>query len=147
MRAGHPAVHITLSLPCREQRGRIRRVKRALVLSLLLCGASSNLISQVRVTGAVSGVAVYAPTPEYPITARRSHWTGAGIFVCKLRPDGTVLSVAVRQSTGHTILDQAAIAAVRQWRFKVHGGNLVVIPVRFVMGGVRHRMSGAVIAD
>ena len=103
--------------------------------------------SQVRVTGAVSGTAIYAPAPEYPITARRSHWTGAGIFVCKLRPDGTVLSVAVRQSTGHQILDQAAIAAVRQWRFKVHGGNLVNIPVRFVMSGVRHRMSGAVIAD
>ena len=125
---------------------RIRRVKRALFL-VLLCYAPCIVQSEIRVTGAVSGVAVYAPHSEYPLAARRRHWTGRGIFRCKLRPDGTVLSVDVLQSTGHDILDQAAIAALRQWRFKVHGGDLVRVPIRFTMSGVRHRMSGAVISD
>jgi hypothetical protein len=55
--------------------------------------------------------------------------------------------VKVLKSTGHGILDQAAIAALRQWRFRVHRGDLVRIPIRFTMSGVRHRMSGAVISD
>jgi TonB family protein len=121
-------------------------VKRPLILSLLYC-APWIVNAQVPVKAAVSGVAVYAPHPEYPVAARRSHWTGRGIFRCKLRPDGTVSSVEVLQSTEHAILDQAAIAALRQWRFKVHGGDLVRIPIRFTMSGVRHRMSGAVISD
>jgi len=121
-------------------------VKRPLILSLLCC-APWIVNAQVPVKGAVSGVAVYAPYPDYPVAARRRHWTGRGIFRCKLRPDGTVSSVEILQSTGHVILDQAAISALRQWRFKVHGGDLVRIPIRFTMSGVRHRMSGAVISD
>ena len=121
-------------------------MKLALFL-VLLCYAPCIVKSEVRVTGPVSGVSVYAPHPDYPLTARRRHWTGAGTFRCKLRPDGTVSSVEVLKSTGHEILDEAATAALRQWRFKVHGGDLVRVPIRFTMSGVRHRMSGAVISD
>jgi TonB family protein len=124
-----------------------RTMKRAVVLLSLLCFAPGIVKSQIRVHGPVSGVAVYAPSPDYPLTARRNHWTGAGTFRCKLRSDGTVSSVDVMKGTGHEILDQAAIAVLGQWRFKVHGGDLVRVPIRFTMGGVRHRMSGAVISD
>ncbi len=139
------------SIICRcrveNKRGRIRRVKRPLILSLLCC-APWIATAQIHVSGAgVSGVAIYAPYPKYPAAARESHWTGRGILACKLRPDGTVSSVEVLQSTGHAILDQAAIAALRQWRFTVRGGDLVKVPIRFTMGGVRHRMAGAVISD
>src|SRR5262245_18223061 len=109
--------------------------KCALVLLSLLCCAPGVVKSQNRVTGPVSGVSVYAPHPDYPLTARRRHWTGAGTFRCKLRPDGTVSSVEVLKSTGHEILDEAATAALRQWRFKVHGGDLVRVPIRFTMSG------------
>jgi Gram-negative bacterial TonB protein C-terminal len=89
----------------------IALIHSSFVIALtLLCCAPWGVKSQVPVTG---GVAVYAPAPEYPITARRHHWTDAGIFVCKLRPHRTVSSVDVRKTTGHEILDQAAIAAVR----------------------------------
>ena len=121
-------------------------MKRALALAVLCC-APWCAKSQIPVNEAVGGVAVNAPAPGYPITARRNHWTGAGIFICKVRPDGTVSSVDVRQSTGHEILDQAAIAALRQWRFKMRGGNLMKIPVNFTMSAVRHRMAGAMISD
>jgi TonB family protein len=69
------------------------------------------------------------------------------MFVCKLRPDGTVLSVEVLKSTGYDVLDQAAIAALRRWRFKPRGVHSVGVPIKFKMSGVRHRMSGAVIFD
>ena len=113
-----PAVHITCHCRVEHENGRIPRVKRALALAVLCC-APWCAKSQIPVNEAVGGVAVNAPAPGYPITARRNHWTGAGIFICKGRPDGTVSSVDVRQSTGHEILDQAAIAALRQWRFKM----------------------------
>lgn len=93
--------------------------------------------------------ALYAPRPEYPLAARTRHWTGAGIFACNIRPDGTVASVDVLRSTGHQILDQAAITAFQQWRFQPGDMKLIKIPIDFWMNGsaVRHRMSGAVISD
>jgi TonB family protein len=91
---------------------------------------------------------IYAPSPEYPLAARQRRWTGAGLFACNLRPDGTVASAVVLQSTGHEMLDQAAISALLRWRFKQGGPNVVRVPLKFTMGGgVRHRMSGAVISD
>jgi protein TonB len=93
--------------------------------------------------------ALYAPPPEYPFAARKHHWTGHGVFACKIRSDGTVASVDVRRSTGHQMLDQAAITAFRQWRFQPADMKLVNIPITFWMNGsaVHHRMSGAVIPD
>ena len=118
---------------------------RPLVLFLLCC-APSILTAQVHVSGpSVSGVADYAPYPKYPIIARENHWTGSGIFMCRLRPDGTVSSVEVLQSTGHTLLDQSALDALRKWRFKVSGANKVNVPIRFAKRGVQRRMAGAVI--
>ena len=88
-----------------------------------------------------------SPYPKYPDVARWRRWAGEGIFGCKLRSDGTVSSVEVLKSTGYDVLDQAAIAALRQWRFKLASSHLVRVPIRFKMSGVRHRMSGAVIFD
>jgi len=58
---------------------------------------------------------LYAPRPEYPLAARKRHWSGAGVFACNIRSNGTVASVDVLRSTGHQMLDQAAITALRQW--------------------------------
>jgi TonB family protein len=112
----------------------------------MLCCAPWIVTAQIHVTGpGGSGVAEYAPYPKYPTVARENHWTGSGIFMCKLRPDGTVSSVELLQSTGHTLLDQSALDALRKWRFKVSEANKVRVPIRFVKGGVQHRMAGAVI--
>ena len=92
---------------------------------------------------------LYAPRPEYPLAARKRHWTGAGVFACNIRSNGTVASADVLRSTGHQVLDQAAITALRQWRFQPGDMKLVKVPLSFWMNGsgVRHRMSGAVISD
>jgi len=56
--------------------------------------------------------------PDYPYPARDQHLEGSGLYRLNIKPDGTVSSVTVLKSTGHMLLDQAAIHAFRQWRFK-----------------------------
>jgi protein TonB len=118
-----------------------------LVIVFLSVAVSGN--SQVSDAARPNHFALYAPRPEYPLAAQKHHWTGAGLFACNIRSNGTVASVDVVRSTGHQMLDQAAITAFRQWRFEP--GNklkLVNIPMTFWMDGsaARRRMSGAVIS-
>src|SRR5262249_47328194 len=91
-------------------------------------------------TAQVKAATVSSPMPDYPLAARKQHWTGVGDFVCHVRPDGTVASVEVLRSTGHQVLDQAAITALQQWRFqpgKIE--NPINIPIGFRMNGSRAR--------
>jgi len=74
------------------------------------------------------------PTPKYPLAARKEHLTGAGSFFLEIDTiSGAVTHVTVSKSTGHTILDQAAVAALRQWRFAPHSALEVSIPITFSM--------------
>jgi len=57
--------------------------------------------------------ALYAPRPEY----RSAIGPGMVFSHVKFVRMGTVASVDVLRSTGHQMLDQAAIMAFRQWRF------------------------------
>ena len=124
-----------------------RKCVALLLLLFLSLAVSGN--SQAPNATQTKHRALYAPRPEYPLAARQRHWTGAGVFACNIRSDGTVASVDVLRSTGHEMLDQAAITALRQWRFQPGDKNLVKVPLSFWMNGsgVRHRMSGAVISD
>jgi TonB family protein len=77
-------------------------------------------------------VAVASYEPEYPVEARRRHLTGSGVLELKLSPDtGEVLSVTVITSTGHSILDRAAIDAFKRWRFRPHMFSRVKVPITF----------------
>jgi TonB family protein len=78
--------------------------------------------------------AIYAARPDYPLEARRRHLTGAGVFAMHVRPDGTVSRVSVIRSTGHAILDKAAIDAFIQWRFWPGTVSIVRTPIRFTSG-------------
>jgi protein TonB len=57
--------------------------------------------------------------PEYPIEARAHHITGSGIFVLRVQiKSGRVKEVIIARSTGHAILDNAAVKTLREWQFK-----------------------------
>lgn len=111
----------------------MNRFVAVLILSLLCAngGESIPVYTGWPIKGEVAGVTVYAPSPEYPVVARMHRWIGKGYFKCMLHPNGGVLSVQVLRSTGYDILDQSAIAALRQWRFKVQGLKGVVVPITF----------------
>jgi protein TonB len=77
------------------------------------------------------------PPPVYPALARRRQWQGAVVLEVLVKADGLVAELSVEQSSGHRVLDEAALAAVRNWRFTPgrHGRQpvamKVLVPVRF----------------
>jgi TonB family protein len=60
----------------------------------------------------------YNPKPKYPRIARSSGWEGKVVLQIHVSADGDATGVSVSQSSGHDILDEAAVAAVEGWRFK-----------------------------
>ena len=81
--------------------------------------------------------ALYAPPPVYPAEARSRHLTGVGIVLAEIdQKTGYVTAARMLQSTGYRLLDEAALNACRQWRFKPGTVSRVRIPIRFLMQGV-----------
>jgi TonB family protein len=80
--------------------------------------------------------ALYAPHPVYPAEARSGHLTGIGIVLAEVdKKTGYVTAARMLQSTGYRVLDDAALNAFRQWRFKPGSVSHVRIPIRFLMQG------------
>jgi protein TonB len=55
--------------------------------------------------------------PSYPESARRRGIQGHVLLRVSVSADGAPVSVSVAQSSGAASLDDAAVTAVRQWRF------------------------------
>lgn len=58
------------------------------------------------------------PPPAYPAVARRRNYQGTTLLDVLVDRQGRAAQVRVRQSSGFSILDRSAVAAVRQWRFE-----------------------------
>jgi TonB family protein len=56
--------------------------------------------------------------PEYPTVARRLALEGEVLLSLRVAADGSVVSVAVVASSGHTCLDRAAVRAATTWTFR-----------------------------
>jgi protein TonB len=75
--------------------------------------------------------------PEYPRTAREAGWEGTVMLQVEILPDGKAGVVSVHRTSGHVILDDAALTAVQRWRFSpAMDGNfpiktVVHLPVKF----------------
>lgn len=75
--------------------------------------------------------------PVYPRIARESGWEGTVLIRVTIQADGNPDLISVRKSSGHTVLDQAAIEAVKKWKFSpAKDGNIpirsiVEIPINF----------------
>ncbi len=100
-------------------------------LAVLLIPLQAVLEAQ-RPSSAVDDTPIYAPAPRYPLEARWRHARGSGLYRLHIRPDGTVASVDVVTSTRAGVLDNAVIAALRQWRFRPGAARRVKVPVDFV---------------
>lgn len=60
---------------------------------------------------------LYNPPPQYPWQARRMGIEGRVVLHVEILQDGSSGRIEIRQSSGHELLDQAAIKAVGGWRF------------------------------
>ena len=58
------------------------------------------------------------PPPIYPLEARRTGQQGTVVLSVLVNAQGAVETLAVKESSGHVLLDQAAFRAVRYWHFK-----------------------------
>ena len=79
----------------------------------------------------------YQVRPSYPSSALRQGIQGTTMLKVHVLVDGGVGDIVVQQSAGHPDLDQAAIEAVRRWRFEParRGSDpvamWVLLPVQF----------------
>lgn len=72
----------------------------------------------IKETAAVSGLASLGnPPPQYPALALRRNWEGSVGLKIKVLPNGRAGSVEVIKSSGKQALDDAAVDAVRNWKF------------------------------
>lgn len=57
------------------------------------------------------------PPPAYPLSARRRGIEGTALIQAEVSPEGLCLRAELKKSSGAEALDQAALEAVRKWRF------------------------------
>ncbi|WP_430323267.1 energy transducer TonB [Pseudomonas aeruginosa] len=72
----------------------------------------------VKESAAISGLASLGnPPPEYPSLALRRGWEGRVVLRIRVLPNGRAGSVEVTRSSGRKQLDDAAVEAVKGWKF------------------------------
>lgn len=67
--------------------------------------------------GRISPKYLQGSRPAYPQAARKARWEGSVVVRLLIDTNGSVASVTVRQGSGYDVLDQAAVQAVKNWRF------------------------------
>ncbi len=75
--------------------------------------------------------------PLYPLIAKKSGWEGTVLVRVTIEKNGRASQVDVSRSSGHKVLDDAAVKAIKRWTFRpARDGNIpirsvVVIPLKF----------------
>jgi periplasmic protein TonB len=100
---------------------------------------STSQRSQTSSSSAANAFANYLnnPKPHYPGVARNRHWEGLVYLRVYVTTDGLCGNLSLQRSSGHGVLDEAAMAAVRNWKFApgTRGGmavaSWVTVPIEF----------------
>lgn len=91
--------------------------------------------------GDISAQMVAGKPPRYPIESRRRHEQGTVLLSLVVGLDGRVTAISVSRSSGFSRLDDAAMDAVRGWRWSpiIRNGQPVmvkgVVEIPFVLKG------------
>lgn len=79
------------------------------------------------------------PLPAYPMVARRMGWQGKVVLNVEVLESGLPGQIKLHQSSGRDVLDNAAIQAVRGWKFVParQNGQMVakwfLVPIPFIL--------------
>ncbi|MCC5466248.1 energy transducer TonB [Pelosinus baikalensis] len=85
--------------------------------------SSSSSTASAAVSGGSSRSGIAAPgilskvDPSYPSDARQAGLEGTAVLRVQILANGRPGEISVSRSTGHSSLDDAAVAAVAKWRF------------------------------
>ena len=115
----------------------------AVVTALLVCGAAAQNEppQSVKVSPNVSqGLLISKVQPIYPPLARQARVQGTVVLQAVIAKDGTIQELQV--TSGHPMLIQAAMDAVKQWRYKPYYLNGEPVLVRTTIN-VNFELSGA----
>lgn len=80
---------------------------------------------------------LHNPKPNYPLAARKRGIEGQVLLRAEIQPDGQSSRIELKRSSGSDMLDQAALQAVKTWRFEPARRNnrsvlaWVEIPITF----------------
>lgn len=103
-------------------------------------GGEANQVKTVAARTSVSTAPISTPgnpRPPYPDLARKRGQEGTVQIRCQVNSDGKVVNVSLARSSGHKLLDDAAMKTVAKWKFRpaMSGGTAVagsvVVPVDF----------------
>ncbi len=83
--------------------------------------AKKTTSEEVPTIGTLPGIPAGNLPPHYPRIARRRGWEGTVLLRVRVGKDGLVRKAWVERSSGHFILDQAAMAAALKWRLVEEG--------------------------
>lgn len=95
-------------------------------------GFAGEVKSAHYVLGSVSN-----PKPEYPKLARKRGWQGRVILSVHINAEGRAVHIQIKQSSGHKVLDRAALRALKKWKFEpaqkagIRIASQLNIPIRF----------------
>ncbi len=73
------------------------------------------------------------PSPLYPDQARRRQLEGTVVLEASIGKKGKVDELVIHASSGHRLLDEAALKAVRLWLFEPGRRNGVPIPMKILV--------------
>jgi periplasmic protein TonB len=91
----------------------------------------SPAVAQAEVLVPLAG---HNPAPGYPDAARRRRLEGTVVVRIAVDATGAAIACTVAASSGSSLLDDAALAAARRWRFTTGPGTLEQ-PFRFALTG------------
>ncbi len=104
-----------------------------------LVRAEAHPSAPIGKSGSAKVLASHAPRLEYPYEARRQHLIGSGVALLIVDiSTGSVTDVKMSQSTGNALLDNAAGAGFRRWRFKPGTVSQVQTPITFTLTGATY---------
>jgi protein TonB len=81
----------------------------------------------------------YNPPPEYPMVLRENNIAGIVHMQVLVQTDGSPREINVHKSSGYRLMDEAAVRAVKRWRFlpAIDNGRTsngwVEFPIRFTL--------------
>ncbi len=65
--------------------------------------------------------------PNYPRLALRRSITGAVVLNLFIKNDGSIEKALIAKSSGHQLLDDSALSAVKQWKFRAHEAQRITM--------------------